>query len=230
MTAGSEVGTSTKGPSARRIIAAACIGNALEWYDIAVYAYFASYIAKVFFTSADETLSLLLALGTFAISFLIRPLGAFLLGSYADRAGRKPALSLSIGLMVVGTLLICVMPPHAVIGVAAPIGILVARLIQGFAAGGEFGSANLGVWARDEAGWPWLAHTLTTGRLRELLPETADLPVVRHVLPNLRALNFVVDGLLGEGALSQARFDPQAKALGEWLRARHLDIPEELLP
>ncbi|MQA04910.1 MAG: MFS transporter [Streptosporangiales bacterium] len=143
MTTGSEhLAPTGAGPSARRIIAAACVGNALEWYDIAVYAYFASYFAKVFFTNADETVSLLLALGTFAISFLIRPLGAFVLGSYADRSGRKPALTLSIGLMVLGTLLICVMPPYAVIGVAAPIGILVARLIQGFAAGGEFGSAT----------------------------------------------------------------------------------------
>uniref|UniRef100_UPI00403E844B AtuA-related protein n=1 Tax=Streptomyces phytophilus TaxID=722715 RepID=UPI00403E844B len=80
-----------------------------------------------------------------------------------------------------------------------------------------------------DAAWPWLAHTLTVDRLRELLPETAAFPVVRHVLPNLRALNFTVEGLLGEGVAAQARFDPQAKALGEWLRARHADIPEELL-
>lgn len=125
-----------------RIIAAACVGNALEWYDIAVYSYFATYVAKVFFTSDDETVGLLLALGTFAVSFLIRPVGALVLGSYADRAGRKPALTISIGLMVLGTLLICVMPSYAVIGIAAPIGILVARLVQGFAAGGEFGSAT----------------------------------------------------------------------------------------
>ena len=82
--------------------------------------------------------------------------------------------------------------------------------------------------ATDDA-WRWLAHELTVDRFRELLPETADLTVVRHVLPNLRALNFVVEGLLGEGVAAQARFDPQAKALGEWLRSRHLDIPEVLL-
>jgi MFS transporter, MHS family, proline/betaine transporter len=81
-------------PSAARIITAACIGNALEWYDIAVYSYFAVYVAKVFFPSGDETVGLLLALGTFAVSFLIRPIGALVLGSYADRAGRKPALTL----------------------------------------------------------------------------------------------------------------------------------------
>jgi len=77
--------------------------------------------------------------------------------------------------------------------------------------------------------WRWLAHTLTADRFRDLLPETADLTVVRHVLPNLRALNFVVEGLLGDGVAARHRFDPQAKAVGEWLRARHLEIPEALL-
>ncbi|MFF4602117.1 acyclic terpene utilization AtuA family protein [Streptomyces sp. NPDC001339] len=102
------------------------------------------------------------------------------------------------------------------------------RLV-GARSGDKGGSANVGVWARTDAAWRWLAHELTVERFRQLLPETAGLPVDRHVLPNLRALNFVVDGLLGEGAAAQARFDPQAKAVGEWLRARHTDIPEELL-
>ncbi|MET8011492.1 acyclic terpene utilization AtuA family protein [Streptomyces sp. NPDC005271] len=101
--------------------------------------------------------------------------------------------------------------------------------IAGARSGDKGGSANIGVWARTEDAWRWLAHTLTTDRLRELLPETAGLPVTRHPLPNLRALNFVVEGLLGEGVAAQARFDPQAKAVGEWLRSRHLDIPEVLL-
>ena len=129
-------------PRPSRIITAACVGNALEWYDIAVYSFFASYVAQVFFPTDDPTSSLLLALGTFAASFLIRPVGAIVLGSYADRAGRKPALSLSIALMVVGTLLITAMPSYDAIGLVAPIGILLARLIQGFSAGGEFGSAT----------------------------------------------------------------------------------------
>lgn len=125
-----------------RVLAAACIGNALEWYDIVVYSYFASFIAKVFFPTHNPTSSLLLALGTFAVSFLIRPVGAIVLGSYADRAGRKPALSLSILLMVLGTFLITAMPSYETIGIIAPCGILLARLIQGFSAGGEFGSAT----------------------------------------------------------------------------------------
>ncbi|WP_420878351.1 acyclic terpene utilization AtuA family protein [Streptomyces sporangiiformans] len=101
--------------------------------------------------------------------------------------------------------------------------------VAGARSGDKGGDANVGVWVRTDDAWRWLAHTLTVDRFRELLPETTDLTVVRHLLPNLRALNFVVAGILGEGVASQARFDPQAKALGEWLRARHLDIPEVLL-
>ncbi|MEV5659913.1 acyclic terpene utilization AtuA family protein [Streptomyces flaveolus] len=106
----------------------------------------------------------------------------------------------------------------------APLG-----LVAGARSGDKGGSANVGVWARTEEAWRWLAHELTTDRFRELIPEARDLPVTRHVLANLRALNFVVESILGEGVAAQHRFDPQAKALGEWLRARHLDIPEVLL-
>ncbi|MEU9640455.1 acyclic terpene utilization AtuA family protein [Streptomyces sp. NPDC048188] len=106
----------------------------------------------------------------------------------------------------------------------APLG-----LVAGARSGDKGGDANVGVWARTEDAWRWLAHELTGDRFRELIPEARDLPVTRHRLPNLRALNFVVEGILGEGVAAQARFDPQAKALGEWLRSRHLDIPECLL-
>jgi hypothetical protein len=101
--------------------------------------------------------------------------------------------------------------------------------VFGARSGDKGGSANLGVWARTAEGWQWLAHELTVDEFRRLLPETADLPVRRHLLPNLFAVNFVVDGLLGEGVASQARFDPQAKAFGEWLRGRYVDLPEVLL-
>ncbi|MGW5659622.1 acyclic terpene utilization AtuA family protein [Streptomyces sp. NPDC003758] len=106
----------------------------------------------------------------------------------------------------------------------APLG-----LVAGARSGDKGGSANVGVWVRTDEAWRWLAHALTVDRFRALLPETADLPVVRHVLPGLRALNFVVEGILGEGVAARHRFDPQAKGLGEWLRARHLEIPEALL-
>jgi hypothetical protein len=102
-------------------------------------------------------------------------------------------------------------------------------VIAGARSGDKGGAANVGVWARTETQWRWLAHTLTVDKLRELLPETADLPVTRHVLANLWAVNFVIDGILGQGAAYQARFDPQAKGLGEWLRSRTIDIPEEFL-
>ncbi|GHB36874.1 exopolyphosphatase [Streptomyces viridiviolaceus] len=107
---------------------------------------------------------------------------------------------------------------------SAPLG-----LVAGARSGDKGGNANVGVWARTDDAWRWLAHELTADRFRELIPEARDLPVTRHTLPNLRALNFVVEGILGEGVAAQARFDPQAKALGEWLRARHVDIPEVLL-
>ncbi|MFJ7192606.1 acyclic terpene utilization AtuA family protein [Streptomyces bacillaris] len=106
----------------------------------------------------------------------------------------------------------------------APLG-----LVAGARSGDKGGDANVGVWVRGDDAWRWLAHELTVERLKELLPETRDLTVVRHVLPNLRALNFTVHGLLGEGVASQARFDPQAKAVGEWLRSRWLPIPVALL-
>lgn len=95
--------------------------------------------------------------------------------------------------------------------------------------GDKGGSANIGVWVRSDEAYAWLVHLLTVDRLRELLPETATLRIDRHVFPNLRAVNFVAHGILGEGVSSQARFDPQAKALGEWLRSRHIRIPEVLL-
>ncbi|WP_327671196.1 MULTISPECIES: acyclic terpene utilization AtuA family protein [unclassified Streptomyces] len=122
-------------------------------------------------------------------------------------------------------------------------------LIAGARSGDKGGDANVGVWVETDAAWQWLVHTLTVDRFRELLPETAlrsrgsapdpagsrpsagldGLTVTRHPLPNLRALNFTVEALLGEGVAAQHRFDPQAKGLAEWLRSRHLDIPEALL-
>ena len=128
--------------SLNRLIAATSIGNALEWYDIAIYGYFALQISHAFFPTADQTLGLILALGTFAISYLARPIGAVLLGNYADRAGRRPAMLLCIALMMVGTTAITFMPTYGSIGILAPIGILLARLVQGISAGGEFGSST----------------------------------------------------------------------------------------
>ncbi|MEU6400915.1 acyclic terpene utilization AtuA family protein [Streptomyces cinnamoneus] len=109
--------------------------------------------------------------------------------------------------------------------VRAPLGAL-----AGARSGDKGGDANVGVWTESAPAWHWLRDTLTADRFQALLPETRGLAVQRHELPNLRALNFTVTGILGDGVASGHRFDPQAKALGEWLRARHLDIPVDLLP
>jgi hypothetical protein len=94
--------------------------------------------------------------------------------------------------------------------------------------GDKGGDANLGVWARTDRAYGWLRAFLTVDRLRALLPEAAPLPVDRYDLPNLRALNFVIHGLLDPGVAASTRFDPQAKALGEWLRSRAVEIPDGL--
>ena len=101
--------------------------------------------------------------------------------------------------------------------------------VAGARSGDKGGAANIGVWVRTDAQWRWLANTLTVELVRDLLPETEDLPITRHLLPSIRAVNFVIDGILGQGVAYQARFDPQAKGLGEWLRSRHVDIPEGIL-
>jgi len=102
-------------------------------------------------------------------------------------------------------------------------------VIAGARSGDKGGDANLGVWVRDPAAYPWLAAELTVDRLRELLPEAKDLDIDRHPLPNISAINFVLHGLLGQGVAASTRFDPQAKALGEWLRSRVVDVPVSLL-
>ncbi|MFE9411438.1 acyclic terpene utilization AtuA family protein [Streptomyces sp. NPDC006704] len=101
--------------------------------------------------------------------------------------------------------------------------------VAGARSGDKGGDVNVGVWARSERVWGWLAGALTVGLFRELLPECGELRVTRHVLPNLRALNFVVEGLLGEGVAAQGRFDPQGKGVGEWLRSRVVGVPVGLV-
>jgi len=125
-----------------RILAAASIGNALEWYDILVYGYFAVTISRLFFPNSDPTTALLLTFGTFGVSYLVRPLGALVLGAYSDRKGRRTAMLLSIVIMVIGTALMAIIPTYSTIGILAPIAVLIARLLQGFAVAGEFGSAT----------------------------------------------------------------------------------------
>jgi MFS transporter, MHS family, proline/betaine transporter len=125
-----------------RLIVATSIGNALEFYDLVAYGYFATTLSRLFFPVHDRTISLLLTFGTFALSYLARPVGALVLGSYSDRHGRKASLTLSIALMTIGTGMLALMPSYDTIGLAAPILIFCSRLLQGFSAGGEFGSST----------------------------------------------------------------------------------------
>ena len=121
-------------------MAGAAIGNWVEWFDWYIYAAMALYFAPVFFPNGDATAQLLNAAAVFAVGFLMRPLGGWLLGLYADRRGRKSALTLSIGLMSIGSLMIALTPGYAQIGVAAPALLVLARLVQGLSVGGEYGA------------------------------------------------------------------------------------------
>jgi MFS family permease len=126
----------------RWAVAATVAGNALEFYDFLAYTAFAVYIGKAFFPTRTEFASLLLSLATFGVGFFTRPLGGVLIGAFADRAGRRPALMLTIGLMALGTAAVAVTPSYAAIGIAAPLVLVAARLIQGLALGGEVGPSN----------------------------------------------------------------------------------------
>jgi MFS transporter, MHS family, proline/betaine transporter len=125
----------------RRVVLASILGNGLEWFDFVSYGYFASIIAKVFFPAGSD-LSLMLTYASFAVGFVVRPIGGIVLGAYADRYGRQRALALLIGMMAFGTLTLGLTPAFATIGIAAPIIIVLGRVVQGISIGGEFASAT----------------------------------------------------------------------------------------
>ena len=124
-----------------RSIFGGSIGNLIEWYDFYVYNFFALYFAKSFFPNANPTVQLLNTFGIYALGFLIRPVGGWILGVYADRAGRRAALTLSVTLMCAGSALIAIAPTYATLGLGAPLLLLAARLIQGISLGGEYGTS-----------------------------------------------------------------------------------------
>ncbi len=124
-----------------RAILGGSAGNLVEWYDWFAYASFSLYFAKTFFPKGDQTAQLLQTAAIFAVGFLARPLGAWIFGLYADRAGRKAALTVSVALMCLGSLMVAVVPGHAVIGAAAPAILTLARLLQGLSVGGEYGAS-----------------------------------------------------------------------------------------
>ena len=154
-------------PSQTRVVLAASIGNALEWFDFLIYGYFAVNISSLFFPTGDSAVSLLVTFATFGLSYVVRPLGAIVIGAYTDRRGRRAGLTLSIGLMMIGTAMMAVMPTYATIGLAAPALVLVARLLQGFSVGGEFGSATAFLVEHSEtrkgflASWQWASQGVT---------------------------------------------------------------------
>src|ERR1700758_5282706 len=125
----------------RRVVLASILGNGLEWFDFVSYGYFASIIAKVFFP-AESNLSLMLTYASFAVGFVVRPIGGIMLGAYADRYGRRQALSLLIVMMAFGTLTLGLTPAFSTIGILAPIIVVLGRVVQGISIGGEFGSAT----------------------------------------------------------------------------------------
>jgi len=179
-------------PAQRKAILAGAIGNTVEWVDWAIYTALASIFAGQFFPSGDRTAGLLATLAVFAAGFLMRPIGGALLGAYADRHGRKTALTLTIGLMAAAALVIAACPTYRAIGVATPIILLLARLVQGFSAGGEFASSSaflavfggtapyLTTWmsAHGLSGWVWLYVTaggLVGVWVYAVMPETKDV-------------------------------------------------------
>jgi len=125
----------------KRAVGAMAIGNAMEWFDFGVYSYIAVTLGKVFFPSSNPTAQLLATFGTFAAAFLVRPLGGMVFGPLGDRIGRKRVLAMTMIMMAIGTFCIGLIPSYDTIGVMAPVLLLVARLVQGFSTGGEYGGA-----------------------------------------------------------------------------------------
>ncbi|MGF6771035.1 MHS family proline/betaine transporter-like MFS transporter [Paraburkholderia sp. GAS199] len=125
-----------------KAIAAITLGNGLEFFDFTIYSFFATIIGKLYFPVEGQLAQLMLAAGTFGVGFIMRPVGGIVLGAYADRAGRKAAMSLTLWLMTLGSAIIAFAPTYAAIGLAAPLLVILARLIQGFALGGEIGAST----------------------------------------------------------------------------------------
>lgn len=200
-------------------LTAAILGNALEWYDFGVFAALAFIIAKVFFPAAGEHTALLLTLATFGVGFVTRPIGGIAIGIYADRRGRKAALQLIIALMTVSLLIMVFTPSYATIGIAAPILIVIARLMQGIATGGEFASSTAylveaappgkkgvyGAWQMFGQNLANLAGAATGFLLTSLFTE-------EQLIEGMWRVPFVIGLLIAP--------------LGWWIR-RYLDEPEE---
>lgn len=157
------------GKERRKAVTAAAMGNLVEWFDFGVYGYFASILAVNFFVSESHIVSLMATFATFAVGFFMRPLGAIVIGAYGDRAGRKKALAFTVIMMAVATFIIGILPTYHQIGLWAPFLLVLARLAQGFSAGGEWGgSASFMVEYADESSkgfWGSWQQVSTSGGL-----------------------------------------------------------------
>ncbi len=211
-----------------QMIAGASIGNAIEFYDFIIYGFFATAIAATFFPGRDATTRLLLTFGAFGVSFGARPIGALILGAYADQAGRTRAMVLSVSLMTLAGALITLMPSRASVGLVAPFGILAARLIQGLALGGEFGSATALMIEHSEgaearaASWQGTSQNvagLLASGVAWLLSQTGAPP---HVAPFRVAFGLGV--LAGPLALLLRR---RLQDAPEFLATRHVRAPAD---
>jgi MHS family proline/betaine transporter-like MFS transporter len=125
----------------RKVIAAGMIGNALEWYDFAIYGYFAAAIGRQFFPQQDPVAQLLSAFGVFALGYLMRPVGGALVGHIGDRFGRRGALTFSVAAMAIPTFLIGILPGYSTLGLLAPVLLIFLRMVQGLSVGGEYTSS-----------------------------------------------------------------------------------------
>ena len=204
-----------------RQVAAAVIGNALEWYDFVVFGALSVIIARLFFPDVSEFNALLLTTATFGVGFFMRPIGGVVLGIYADRHGRKAALQLIMGMMTVAIAMIAFAPPYAAIGIAAPLIVVLARLLQGFATGGEFAIAT-----------SFLVEVAPAGR-------KGFYGSLQQVGLSLAALGGALAGWFVTQVLTPAQLDSWGWRLpfvfglligpvGMWVR-RHLEETEEFL-
>jgi MHS family proline/betaine transporter-like MFS transporter len=223
-----------------RAVLATAIGNMLEWYDFTVYAFFAGYLAKSFFPAGDHSSAQLLqAFLVFGLGFVVRPLGAIIIGNYADRAGRKAALTLTILLMGAGTGVIAFSPTFHSAGMLAPLLLLLGRLLQGFSAGGEIGGATaylletarlehrgrIAAWLEASMGMSNILGALVAYSVTDFL-SPADVQSWGWRIPFLGGLCIVPVGLYLRRSLDETP-DFAAVAAGERLRrARHVPLLE----
>lgn len=174
-----------------RVTAAGVVGNAMEWYDFAVYGFFAAAIGREFFPASDPSVSLLASFGVFAVGFLARPLGGFVFGHIGDRFGRRTSLLISVAAMVLPTFLIGVLPGYATIGLLAPAAMVLLRLAQGVAVGGEYTSSV--IYMVEHAG-----------------------PGKRGFAGSLAVSSSVAGVLLGSAVATLLSAEMPAQALGAW--------------